>query len=205
MPCTRLLRCHRRCCSCCHRGLIVCFGCSMSCRRRRRCVMAARPSCARLACCRRRGGSCRRGLKLQQRPKQEVLHDGQLGQHLGLVHLDHAAVHLQASRTAGTGVQVCSGWAATWQGQPAASTRSCLHNVWEPQRCAGQALPRGPKARRVSKHFQDRPAASPLGLGPTLDHMGRPAMSHSMGDVSCSGPFFTCGRGWGALEGWSRI
>lgn len=33
-------------------------------------------------------------LEGQQAAEQEVLHDGELGQHLHLVHLDHAAVHL---------------------------------------------------------------------------------------------------------------
>lgn len=34
------------------------------------------------------------GCPLDEGSEQEVLHDGELGQHLGLVHLDHAAVNL---------------------------------------------------------------------------------------------------------------
>lgn len=34
-------------------------------------------------------------VEVQQAAKEEVLHDGELGQHLHLVHLYHATVHLQ--------------------------------------------------------------------------------------------------------------
>lgn len=44
---------------------------------------------------------------------------------------------------------------------------------------------------------EQKPAAT-MQAQRTLVHMGMPEMSTSMGDVSCSGPFFTChGRAGG--------
>jgi hypothetical protein len=37
-------------------------------------------------------------VEVEEGAKEEVLHDGKLGEHLCLVHLDHAAIHLHSSK-----------------------------------------------------------------------------------------------------------